>query len=84
MLDFKIPACAVWESCYAQLLSGGCTHRSYVILGCLCAQEVAGNHAVALWGRTDAGYATDPIMVDRHLIFAATRIQIRMHKYPKW
>ncbi|CAL5224469.1 g7161 [Coccomyxa viridis] len=47
-------------------------------------QEVAGNHAVALWGRTDAGYATDPIMVERHLIFAATRIQIRMHNYPKW
>lgn len=47
-------------------------------------QEVAGNHAVALWGRTDAGYATDPIMVERHLIFAATRIQIRMNKYPKW
>ena len=47
-------------------------------------QEVAGNHAVSLWGRTDAGYATDPIMVERHLIFAATRIQIRMHTYPKW
>ena len=47
-------------------------------------QEVAGNHAVALWGRTDAGYATDPIMVARNLIFAATRIQIQMDKYPKW
>ena len=49
-----------------------------------CWQEVAGNHAVALWGRTDAGYATDPIMVERHLIFAATRIQIRMEHYPRW
>ena len=47
-------------------------------------QEVAGNHAVALWGRTDAGYATDPIMVARNLIFAATRIQIQMDEYPKW
>ena len=47
-------------------------------------QEVAGNHAVALWGRTDAGYATDPIMVARNLIFAATRIQIQMDEYPRW
>lgn len=47
-------------------------------------QEVAGNHAVALWGRTDAGYATDPLMVERHLIFAVTRMQIRMDSYPKW
>lgn len=47
-------------------------------------QEVAGNHAVALWGRTDAGYATDPLMVERHLIFAVTRMQIRMDAYPKW
>jgi fatty acyl-ACP thioesterase A len=48
------------------------------------AQEVAGNHAVALWGRTEAGYATDPIMVERHLIFAVTRMQIRIENYPKW
>ena len=48
------------------------------------AQEVAGNHAVSLWGRTEAGYATDPIMVERNLIFAATRIQIEMDTYPKW
>jgi len=47
-------------------------------------QEVAGNHAVTLWGRTEAGFASDPIMVERSLIFAATRIQIQMDVYPKW
>ena len=47
-------------------------------------QEVAGNHGVALWGRTEEGFATDPVMVAMHLIFAATRIQIEMSKYPKW
>lgn len=47
-------------------------------------QEVAGNNGVALWGRTDEGFATDPIMVAHKLIFAATRIQIQMHSYPKW
>lgn len=47
-------------------------------------QEVASNHAVALWGRTEAGFATDPIMVERGLIFAATRIQVQMDAYPKW
>lgn len=49
-----------------------------------CLQEVAGNHGVALWGRTEEGFATDPVMVAMHLIFAATRIQIEMSKYPKW
>ena len=47
-------------------------------------QEVAGNHGVALWGRTEEGFATDPIMVANNLIFVATRIQIRMDSYPKW
>ena len=47
-------------------------------------QEVASNHAVALWGRTEAGFATDPIMVEKGLIFAATRIQIQMDAYPSW
>jgi len=47
-------------------------------------QEVAGNHGVALWGRTEEGFATDPIMVANNLIFVATRIQIRMERYPKW
>ena len=54
------------------------------VLTVLSVQEVAGNHAVSLWGRTEAGYATDPIMVERNLIFAATRIQIEMETYPKW
>jgi hypothetical protein len=48
------------------------------------AQEVAGNHGVALWGRTEEGFATDPIMVANNLIFVATRIQIQMDSYPKW
>jgi len=39
---------------------------------------------VALWGRTEEGFATDPIMVANNLIFVATRIQIRMERYPKW
>ena len=47
-------------------------------------QEVAGNHGVALWGRTEEGFATDPIMVANNLIFVATRIQIQMDSYPKW
>ncbi len=48
------------------------------------AQEVAGNHGVAMWGRGAEGFATDPIMVENHLIFVATRIQIRMEEYPQW
>lgn len=47
-------------------------------------QEVAGNHGVALWGRGKEGYATDPFMVELNLIFAATRIQIQMDRYPSW
>lgn len=47
-------------------------------------QEVAGNNGVALWGRTEEGFATDPIMVANNLIFVATRIQIQMDSYPKW
>lgn len=47
-------------------------------------QEVAGNHGVAMWGRGAEGFATDPIMVENHLIFVATRIQMRMTTYPKW
>ena len=45
-------------------------------------QEVGGNHGVALWGRADSGFASMPGM--DHLIFVATRIQIRMEAYPKW
>lgn len=47
-------------------------------------QEVAGNHGVAMWGRGAKGFATDPIMVENHLIFVTTRIQIRMDAYPQW
>ncbi|KIZ01379.1 fatty acyl-ACP thioesterase A [Monoraphidium neglectum] len=45
-------------------------------------QEVGGNHGVALWGRADSGFASMPGM--DHLIFVATRMQIRMEAYPKW
>ncbi|KAK9804180.1 hypothetical protein WJX73_009384 [Symbiochloris irregularis] len=47
-------------------------------------QEVAGNHGVALWGRTASGFATDPIMVEMDLIFVSTRIQVQMDRYPRW
>ena len=47
-------------------------------------QEVASNHGVSLWGRTEFGFATDPIMAERNLIFAMTRLQIQMDRYPKW
>ncbi len=45
---------------------------------------MAGNHGVAMWGRSREGFATDPIMVENNLIFVATRIQIRMDMYPQW
>jgi hypothetical protein len=45
-------------------------------------QEIAGNHAVGLWGRADNGFANVPAL--RDLIFVMTRLQIRMLKYPKW
>lgn len=48
----------------------------------LGAQEIAGNHAVGMWGRTDNGFANLPSMKD--LIFVMTRLQLRMHQYPKW
>lgn len=45
-------------------------------------QEVAGNHAVGMWGRTDTGFANLPGVKD--MIFVMTRMQIRMHDYPQW
>lgn len=45
-------------------------------------QEVAGNHAVAMWGRSTVGFASDPSMKD--LIFVMTRMQIQMERYPRW
>ena len=47
-------------------------------------QEVAGNHGVAIWGRTEGGFAADPIMVEQSLIFVATRIQLQLSEYPRW
>lgn len=45
-------------------------------------QEAAGNHAVAMWGRSTEGFASDPSM--RDLIFVMTRMQIQMEHYPRW
>ena len=45
-------------------------------------QETAGNHAVAMWGRSTEGFASDPAM--RGLIFVMTRMQIQMETYPRW
>lgn len=47
-------------------------------------QEVASNHAVAMWGRSEEGFATDPMLADKGLIFVMTRLQIQMDAYPKW
>lgn len=45
-------------------------------------QEIGGNHGVAMWGRSSSGFAAMPGM--DHLIFVATRMQIRMVAYPNW
>lgn len=45
-------------------------------------QEVASNHAVAMWGRSTEGFASDPSMSG--LIFVMTRLQIQMERYPRW
>ena len=47
-------------------------------------QEVACNHAVALWGRSETGFATDPYMEQNNLFFAMVRLEIRVQKYPRW
>ena len=47
-------------------------------------QEVASNHAVAIWGRSETGFAADPMMSAAGLIFALTRLQIQIDAYPKW
>ena len=47
-------------------------------------QEVASNHAVAMWGRSEEGFATDPMLADKGLIFVMTRLQIQMDASPKW
>lgn len=47
-------------------------------------QEVASNHAVAMWGRSSEGFATDPQLAELGLIFVMTRMQIQMDRYPRW
>ncbi len=37
---------------------------------------------MATWGRSDSGLAAMPGL--EHLVFVATRMQIRMQSYPKW
>lgn len=47
-------------------------------------QEVASNHVVSMWGRSEEGFATDPEMAKDNLIFVMTRMQVQMDSYPKW
>lgn len=60
----------------------GPDQRATVVTIANLLQEVAGNHAVGLWGRTDSGFANLPSMKD--LIFVMTRLQLRMECYPRW
>uniref|UniRef100_A0A2Z5X8I3 Acyl-[acyl-carrier-protein] hydrolase n=1 Tax=Eudorina sp. NIES-3984 TaxID=1941220 RepID=A0A2Z5X8I3_9CHLO len=57
--------------------------RATVVTVANLLQEVAGNHAVGLWGRTDEGFASLPGM-NKTVVFVMTRLQIRMYQYPKW
>ena len=45
-------------------------------------QEIAANHAVALWGRSDQGFANLPSL--KEFVFVMTRLQVQMDSYPKW
>ncbi|GAB4813438.1 hypothetical protein N2152v2_000484 [Parachlorella kessleri] len=47
-------------------------------------REAASNHAVAMWGRGQEGFAADPMLSGDGLIFVMTRLQIQMDEYPKW
>lgn len=47
-------------------------------------QEVSSNHAVAMWGRSEQGFAADPALSDKGLIFVMTRLQLQVDEYPKW
>jgi len=58
--------------------------RTTVITMANLLQEVASNHAVAMWGRSPEGFATDPAMAKEGLIFVMTRMQIQMDRYPVW
>lgn len=51
---------------------------------CLPLQEVASNHAVAMWGRSEEGFASDPSLAEDGLIFVMTRLQLQMDAYPRW
>lgn len=62
----------------------GPDQRSTMITIANLLQEVASNHAVAMWGRSAEGFATDPALAESGLIFVMTRLQIQMDKYPKW
>ncbi|XP_024397914.1 oleoyl-acyl carrier protein thioesterase 1, chloroplastic [Physcomitrium patens] len=46
-------------------------------------QEVACNHAQSVGFSTD-GFATTPIMRQKHLIWVTTRMHIQMQEYPIW
>lgn len=37
-----------------------------------------------MWGLTDEGFALDPCMIERGLIWVMTRLQIQMLQYPSW
>lgn len=58
-------------------------HASIVTIANLL-QEVAGNHAVAMWGRSNEGFAADPELAELGLIFVMTRMQVQMDRYPRW
>ncbi|KAH7622584.1 putative Oleoyl-acyl carrier protein thioesterase 1, chloroplastic [Nannochloris sp. 'desiccata'] len=58
-------------------------HASIVTIANLL-QEVASNHAVAMWGRSIEGFAADPELAELGLIFVMTRMQVQMDHYPRW
>eukprot|EP00775_Hariotina_reticulata_P013323 gene13323-13452_t len=60
----------------------GPDQRANIITMANLLQEIGGNHGVAMWGRSSSGFAAMPGM--DHLIFVATRMQIRMKSYPSW
>lgn len=60
----------------------GPDQRTNIISVANLLQEAASNHAVALWGRSDEGFANDPAMGG--LIFVMTRQQIQVERYPRW
>lgn len=56
-----------------------------LFVSCMALQEVASNHAVGMWGRNDEGFASLPSDdAGTVFLFVMTRLQIRMHSYPRW